>query len=302
VIDPNELKRSLEALSEALPELAGRLSGVAEASEALRRSADELGRDLRDRQAEAEGLFADADRALVGLDAAATEQAARLRQASADLEAGLHQALLPLAFDGAFVSERLDLEALDSAPARLQAVEGEAADAMAALVAKLDAGQAALATAAQMLSESEAILVARLEMAQTALTEGVDGIVRLMEARQQDALGRLDEMVQALSGSQSRLEDQLRDGAETVCRSGSQQALDETRDRAADVRQRIVSALGTLEQEVRAVADAMKSARERSSGDRESLEVLFQDLQARLEPMKRAIESIREEAEDVGLA
>jgi hypothetical protein len=301
VVDPSELKRNLEAMSDALAELPGCLSALAEAGEALRHSVDELGRDLRDRQAGAEKLFADAERAVVALDEAATEEAERLRQAGAELEAGLHHALLPLAFDGDVVSERFDLEALASAPAGLRAVEEEAEDAMAAVVAKLDAGHAALDTVRGILTDSEAVLVARLDTAHTGLTEAVDGIVRLMEAQQQDTLGRLDEMVQTLSGLQSLLEDELEEVAETVCRSAVQEALDETRDRAENVRQRIVSALGALEEEVRGVGGAMKSAREGSSTDRESLELLFQDLQARLEPMKRAIESIREEAEDVGL-
>jgi chromosome segregation ATPase len=301
MIDPGELKRNLEALSDALPDLPGRLSALAEASEALEHSVDEVGKDLRDRQAEAEKLFTEVEHALGGLDEAATEEAARLRQGSAELESGLRESLVPLAFEAAVVSEKLHPEAVSSAPDRLRAVQDAAGEAMASVVAKLDSGQAALGAAAEMLTESEAVLVARIDTAQTALTEGVDGVVRLMEARQQDALARIDEMVHAFAGLQSLLKDKLDEVAETVCRFPSEQALEETRNRAEEIRQRIVSALNALEEEVKGVGGAMKNAREGSAGDRESLEPLFQELRAHLEPMKRAIESIREEAEDVGL-
>lgn len=303
MIDVEELKRTLKALSEALPLLPGRLSELEEGSESLREQLDEVARTLRDRQSEATKALEEADHALTSLKETAKEEDGRLEEASEGLGSAVREALSPLGFDaGSLVPAELVMRAVSEGPARLASAQQEAGEALLAVEGRLEDGQAALSAAVEALSQSEAVLVARLDAAQAELEDAVDGVMRLMESRQQDAERRIEEMSQAFAAAQSALKDKLDEVAETVCRARPEQALEETRTRVREIEERVVTLLRELEEALRGVGEEMAQTREGCAGDREALDALFQDLRARLEPMKRAIDSVREAAEEVGLA
>jgi len=262
---------------------------------------EEAGDGLRERHSEAEELLAEAEHLLASIHAADPQQS-RLQHSGNTLRQASRETLSVLAFEAGLLVPSVQLEAISNGPARLETAQQQADQAFVAMAATIDAGQDTLAHTLDALMQAEATVRAGTEAAHAQLAQAVDGVLRLMEGRQQDALGRIHEIVQAFVGLRADLEKTLDQAGETVCRSQSEEALENTRAHAVDVEHGLVSALQEVEHTVHRVGEEMAQTTEATAANRESMDTLVQDLRARLEPMKRAIESVKEAADEVGLS
>jgi hypothetical protein len=302
VDDPLALKRNLDALSHGLDQLPARLASVTDASESLHRTVEEAAASLGERRSQAEATLVELAETLARtasvepLETRLQSLGDALRGVTRDTEARL------AAFDSALGLPRFEREVLEAAPATLESSRQLAEQSLSTLEAAVEAGQEALARSLEALMDGEAAATAGAEAARVRLAQAADALIQLMEDRQKDAQARLHQSVEALESLRPRLVGTLETVAESDCRTVTAQVLEKTRTLAADVQHRLVSSLHDLEAAMGRLGDESQQTLDDARAERQPIDTAVQELRARLDPMKRAIDALQAAADEVGLS
>ncbi|HWW95268.1 MAG TPA: hypothetical protein VN375_18005 [Vicinamibacteria bacterium] len=303
MIDAETLKETLRALSETLPTLPPRVEALIADGESLRVAAEEAARELRERRAEAEQVMARVETALVELRDGSAAHGALMEQGLEALTPALNTSLAAVPMVGPLVAQAtaVDLAILKEAPNLLRAAQDEAERALASVQEGISAGEGALSAALEEVAQAEESFRGRVEAAQTGLTERVEVLVQAMEARQVEALQRLETAGEVFASLEADFQERLTAVNERIVQARTSQLLDATRDRAAELQQQIEAALSQITDTLKDVSQGVRRTRDDAAQEREALFPLFAELHRRLEPLKRAVQSVKEAAEEVGV-
>jgi ABC-type transporter Mla subunit MlaD len=195
----------------------------------------------------------------------------------------------------------IDLTTLKQAPTYLRAAQDEAERALASVQEGVSAGEGALGAALEEVAQAEESLRSRLEAEQTGLTERVEVLVQAMEARQVEALQRVEAAGEVFASLEADFQERLTAVNERIVQARTNQLLDATRDRAAELQQQVEAALSQITDTLKEVSHGVRRTRDDAAHGREALLPLFAELHRRLEPLKRAVQSVKEAAEEVGV-
>jgi hypothetical protein len=303
MIDSETLKETLRALSETLPTLPARVEALIADGESVRVAAEEAARELRERRAEADQVMARVEAALSELRDGSAARGALMEQGLEALTPALNTSLAAVPMVGPLVAQAtaIDLATLKQAPTHLRAAQDEAERALASVQEGINAGEGALSAALEEVAQAEESFRLRLEAAQTGLTERVESLVQAMETRQVEALQRMETAGEVFAGLEADFQERLTAVNERIVQARMSQLLDATRDRAAELQQQVEAALSEITDTLKELSLGVRRTRDDSAQGREAILPLFAELQRRLEPLKRAVQSVKEAAEEVGV-
>jgi hypothetical protein len=301
--DTDALKETLDALSELAPRMGDGLAGLAREAAATQAAVDELLQRLADREREAASLLVQIETAL-----------GSVRVAAAPAELHTHDLASILSDPGLSFEDRVFRFCVLAAQrqeeklqAMAQAWQGRIEEQRSGLgAARLEHPAALLGLQGAMETAHEAAVVevAGLQGAVTAAREAVDGQVDRLSAdleRQRGQAARdLDELRKDLAGmEESFAERLLRAGA--MVTEDAERISEETRARLDDLHEVVSRSLDELGQSIREMNDALRRATEQAADGRREVVPLFDDLDSRLGPLRRAIDSVRDAARSVGI-
>jgi chromosome segregation ATPase len=303
MIDAESLKETLRALAETLPSVPARLTGLVAEGQALRGAAEEAARELREHRQQAEDALARVDTALGELRDGAAAREALFEQGLGALPPALTSSLAAVPLVGPLVAQAtsVDFTTLKQAPTVLRATQDEAERALASVQEGITAGEGTLSATLEEVGRAEEACRVHLEAAQAGLTERVHGLVQAMESRQGETLERLGVASEVLASLEADFHERLTAVNERIIQARTSELLDETRDRAAELQQQIESALAQVTDTLKDLSQELRHAQDDAAHGRDVLAPLFSELQRRLEPLRRAVQSVKEAAEEVGL-
>jgi hypothetical protein len=305
-LDAEALKFALERLNEVLPQVPVRIETLAAEEESLRAAVEVFLHDLQTKQVEAVDLLAKLD---VGLQDLRRES----REGIAVLEG--HQDLAVVLQDPAISFEdTLSQAAVEMGEKQLQLASGRVSalgdqrEARAGLLeavftaasARLSLGGEQIAGAAQagMVQASEVVTSA--ETARGALAESVEALGHEIESQRAAGVRDLEELRKDLASLEASFA-QRAERVETALRHDLTRLAEDARERTADLRETLEKAAARVTEALHDLDRELEDADQESQGARKDLVPIFEDLEARVDALKQAIESVREAAQVVGI-
>jgi uncharacterized protein YoxC len=301
--DADALKETLDALADVAPRMGETLAGLAREAASAQAALAELVQRTADREREAAALLAQIETAL-----------GSLRGGAAPLELHTHDpaAILGdpgLSFDekvfrvGVSVAERQEetVQAMARAwQARTEAQRTSLGAARLAHPAALRGLQAGLEGA----HEVAVVEVAGLRGAVLASRDMVDGLVDRMaaesETQRTQATRDLEELRKDVLAFEEEFAERLLRARQTLGEDTERMA-EETASRLDDLHEGLARALEEVTESIRDMSGSLRRATDEAAEGRRDAVPLFDDVDSRLAPLRRAIESVRDAARSVGI-
>ncbi|HXB56633.1 MAG TPA: hypothetical protein VN461_17830 [Vicinamibacteria bacterium] len=304
------LKETLSLVHTMAPALSGHLAPIMQEGAKVQQSVQAFLHDLGEKRAEAAQDLAQLHAALAELKADGTEQHAHLEAAAQAVEAALQECLHALEGDEGELNHGVDavgtatksLEShLGEGGSRTRAAEGESKQALAALAGAIHSGQAELDGALKTVSEEAQALEHTVEEVQTAVASELSGLRDRMKSHLEEARGRVAQTLDKLRELRTAHEGSVRETAADLA-SKKDHLIEELRQQAeADLRPRIETATSRVMESLGRVSHAAAEARASSERAREEVHAQFEELKQAMPPLARALESVKQAANEVGL-
>jgi hypothetical protein len=299
-MEAQELQQTIEALREALERAPSRWASLGGAAVAFRTEAARGGEALAAARARVEALVATTATALRPLHQAVVTEAGGLAETLAAVPA-------PASLEPLEVPEQLGSGALSGLegvlsglPGRLEAARDTAEQALVKLGHEAADTAAAIEPFSTLIDTGLTRAASEVEQARTTLTGRLEVLVDSLETAQQQALAEIQALWEGLDAAGAGFADRLREVREDTCRAQAQRILDGVATGASSEEQLIERALERLSEAQGSATVALHEAAVAAAEEREAMAPLLADLGGRLEPMRRALESVKEAAEEAG--
>lgn len=305
------LEETLSLLSSLLPEVPGLVDDLLKQSDEVksaarallakaeekRRLADEGSQQARQALATARD---EASRQKIEKDGAWTAAEAAFNQAEQTRQA--EEAELSTAVDGAEAAfSSLTTELQDTGTSVRTAVDQLGQD-LGTVDEALRTGAQELASAADAAAAGMGTLGTSAESLKTELSQALQGLGEHMDKTLEKARARLEQTLEAVRKLQAEHETHVGAMGGRVsdnCDNVEKETKDEVNDKVVTP---LHDQLEGLEEAFAKLDVTLEDAQEASRVHRDGIEGLFADLSTALEPMPRAIDSVKQAANDVGLS
>lgn len=310
-MDADALKTTLEALGDAVPIVPGQMKAVVDHARDTKVNADELLADFAETEGKAIELFGQIRQALDDLDKE-MDESTRENQTAMEALDDTHEEWKKTA------DERR--EALDTAKAEAVKTMGEFSEAVKegteqitaaaddfkaslnTLGDKMGAAREKLDDAAETAKDECAEFGEAVDTVREELVEKTNEFMADLTARReasQDALKMTLDLFNTLGDAMSS---DMSNILEDVVKSETNKILDEMKQKIAEeLRNQVEEALGMVTGALKGLSDKANEAKENSSGARALLDPLFNEIGEVKEPIVKAIDSIRDAANTVGI-
>lgn len=306
----SDLKETLSLVHAMAPALPAHLAPILQEGDRLQQSIQAFLHDVAEKRSEATTHLAQLHTALSELREGTAEQHNHLELDTQAIESALQDCLHALEGDeGQLVH---DAEAVGAAArsveghlsddgSRVEAGEGEARQALAALDGAIQAGQAELDGAVHAAATEAQALEHAVEEAKTAVTAEIGNLRERMKSHLDEARGRVAQTVQKLHELGTHHEADIRAVAADLA-GRKDHLLEEVRQQAqVDLRQRVEAAAVKVHESLARLTHAVEEAKTSSERAREDVHAQFEELKQAMPPLERAVESVKRAANDVGI-
>jgi chromosome segregation ATPase len=305
-----ELKETLAALSQDLPEVPVQMRSVVEEAQALELATEALVTDVQTRQGEATTSLDGLQDALRGLrDAAGTDQKAletAIEELERDLDAlkEVETSQQDLATEVESLGQamgRLETQLTDGVSAA-QTTEHEVETAVDELQQQLRSGREGLASAAQAVSQASDALQSGLATLASRVDQAFAALGAASQQAQSTAEAALARVVDStLAEAERKVEAALTDYPGDLI-TGLEPIADEWRQRLEqEVRGRLDVALAKINGILAALTQQASQSAADCASTRQTLEQGFASVQEQIDPLSRAIGQVTSAARSAGI-
>jgi chaperonin cofactor prefoldin len=304
------LKETLSLVQAMAPALSGHLAPILQEGTKVQQSVQAFLHDLEEKRAEAAQDLAQLHAALLELKAEAADEHAHLDAGAQAVEAALQESLHAMETDEGELNHGVDavgaatrgLEShLTEGGSSARAAEGDAKQALTSLAGAIHSGQAELEGALKAVSDEAQALEHAVEETQTAVGSELTGLRDRMKNHLEEARGRVAHTLDKLRELRTTHEARIRETAADLA-SRKDHLIEELRQQAeTDLKQRIETATARVMESLDRLSHAATEARACSQRAREDVHTEFEELKQAMPPLERALESVKQAANEVGI-
>lgn len=310
-MDADALKTTLEALGDAVPIVPGQMKAAVQHARDTKVNADELLADFAETEGKAIELFGQIRQALDDLDKEMDESTRENQTAMEALE-DTHEEWKKTADErrealGTAKAEAVKTmgefsEAVKEGTEQITAAADDFKAGLNTLGDKMEAAREKLDDAADTAKDECAEFGEAVDTVREELVEKTNEFMADLTARREANQDALKETLDLFNTLGDAMSSDMSNILEDVVKSETNKILDEMKQKIAEeLRNQVEEALGMVTGALKGLSDKANEAKENSSGARALLDPLFNEIGEVKEPIVKAIDSIRDAANTVGI-